>query len=155
LIVDIRIHDALWSTAADERRREWRLLIADFIDHRPEDAASEARLRISTGEPHGTVLLLETLDGAEGERIILPADRLAPLFGAYLDVCRRMAMLEEGSHSSRLEALDMGKRVTHDRAASTILELAKSIIPDHATGRRLFSLLMSLEVDTTRLHIKH
>ena len=63
-----------------------------------------------------------------------------------------MTMLDEGSHSARLEALDMGKKVTHDRAARSIFERCGAIVPDHAAARRLFSLLTSLKFDTTKLH---
>jgi len=64
-----------------------------------------------------------------------------------------MLMLDEGSHSARLEALDMGKRVMHDRAAQSLLALCGTLLPDHDTARRLFSLLTSLKFDTTRMHL--
>jgi uncharacterized protein (UPF0262 family) len=151
VLVEIRIDDSVWNSAADERRREWRLLMAELIEHHPPDGAQEVRLSIATaiGE---TVLSFERLDGTLASRVSLPDDLLAPHFRAYLDVCRNMTMLDEGSHSARLEALDMGKKVTHDRAARSILDRCGPIVPDHDTARRLFSLLTSLKFDTTQLH---
>ncbi len=151
MLVDIRIDEAVWTSAPDERRREWRVLIAELIEHHPPDGPHDVRLSIVSGTGE-TVLSLERLDGTLFTSVTVPDDALAPHFRAYLDVCRQMTMLDEGSHSARLEALDMGKKVTHDRAARSILERCGSIVPDHATARRLFSLLTSLKFDMTRLH---
>jgi uncharacterized protein (UPF0262 family) len=151
-LVEIRIHDGFWDAADEERRREWALLIAELIQHHPSDTEPSTRLRIVPGGAEGTLLFLEELDGTLAAQAHLPADALAPHFRAYLDVCKQMLMLDEGVHSARLEALDMGKRVMHDRAATSLLGLCGSVIPDHATARRLFSLLTSLEFDTMRPH---
>jgi uncharacterized protein (UPF0262 family) len=150
VLVEIRIDDAIWNAAGEDRRHEWRLLIAELIDHHPRDGG-DARLSIGTGPADEVILIREGADGAAATRVVLPAEVLAPHFRAYLDVCRQMQTLEEGTHSSRLEALDMGKRVTHDRAAKSILALCGAITPNHETARRLFSLLTSLHFDTTRL----
>jgi uncharacterized protein (UPF0262 family) len=151
VLVEIRIDDADWNAASDERRREWSLLIAELIEHHPTDGSGDLRLRIVSGGAE-TILSLEQLDGTLASRVALSDDVLAPHFRAYLEVCKQMTMLDEGSHSARLEALDMGKKVTHDRAARSILERCGSIVPDHPTARRLFSLLTSLKFDTTQLH---
>jgi uncharacterized protein (UPF0262 family) len=151
VLVEIRIDDSIWNGADDERRREWRLLIAELIEHHPTDGAHELRLSIGWGTEE-TILSLERLDGTVASQVALPDDVLAPHFRAYLEVCRQMQMLDEGSHSARLEALDMGKKVTHDRAARSILDRCGAIVPDHDTARRLFSLLTSLKFDTGCLH---
>ena len=52
---------------------------------------------------------------------------------------------------ARLEALDMAKKVTHDKAGRMIRRLAPDLGLDLETARRLFSLLFSLRVDTTKL----
>ena len=151
MLVEIRIDDTDWNAASDERRREWRVLIAELIEHQPPDGAGDLRLSIASGSAE-TILSLERLDGTLASRAALPDDALAPHFRAYLEVCKQMTMLDEGSHSARLEALDMGKKVTHDRAARSIHERCPAIVSDHPTARRLFSLLTSLKFDTTRLH---
>ena len=151
MLVEVRIDDSVWNAAADERRREWRVLIAELIEHHPADGAEKLRLSIATGGEE-TILALEQLDGTPASRVAVPDAVLAPHFRAYLEVCKQMTMLDEGSHSARLEALDMGKKVTHDQAARSLLERCASVVPDHPTARRLFSLLTSLKFDTTRLH---
>jgi uncharacterized protein (UPF0262 family) len=152
VLVEVRIDDSVWKGADDERRREWRLLIDELIEHHPSDGAHQVRLSILWGTDE-TILSLERVDGTSASQVALPDDLLGPHFRAYLEVCRQMQMLDEGSHSARLEALDMGKKVTHDRAARSILDRCGAIVPDHATARRLFSLLTSLKFDTSRLHL--
>jgi uncharacterized protein (UPF0262 family) len=155
LLVEIRIDETLWNASGDARRQEWRLLISEMIEHCPADAIPGVRLHIVPRGADGTILVMEPLDGTGATHVIVPADVLAPHFRAYLDVCHQMTMLSEGSHSARLEALDMAKRVMHDRAAQSLAAICGALIPDHGTARRLFSLLTSLEFDTTRLHGGH
>src|SRR5258707_8223206 len=152
VLVDVRIDESLWDRTDEGRRREWRLLITELIEHQPDVGPDRAFLRIGPAAAGGTLLVLEPADGTPPTEVLLPSEALAPHFRAYLDVCRQMQMLDEGSHSARLEALHMGKRVMHDRAATSLLERCRAIIPDHATARRLFSLLTSLEFDFHPVH---
>jgi uncharacterized protein (UPF0262 family) len=50
-----------------------------------------------------------------------------------------------------MEALDMAKKVTHDRAGRVLKRELRDFGFDLETSRRLFTLLLSLRVDTTRL----
>ena len=50
-----------------------------------------------------------------------------------------------------MEALDMAKKVTHDRAGRVLKRELRQFGLDFETARRLFTLLLSLRVDTTRL----
>ncbi|MBW2223750.1 MAG: UPF0262 family protein [Deltaproteobacteria bacterium] len=50
-----------------------------------------------------------------------------------------------------MEALDMAKKVTHDRAGRVLKRELRDVGFDLETSRRLFTLLLSLRVDTTRL----
>jgi uncharacterized protein (UPF0262 family) len=151
LLDDIRIHGPVWDAAPSERRREWRQLIREMLEQHPRGGGPSHRLVITTGGSEGTVLDLETLDGERASRAVVPSDALAPHFREYFDICHRMAMLEEGSHSARLEALDMGKKLAHDKAGEVLLGICAPIVPDHPTARCLFTLLISLHFDTSRL----
>ncbi len=156
MLTEIRIDEALWTAAGDERRREWRLLISELLEHCPADhvGGEKARLHLAPCA-EGTTVTLETPEGATSARVVLPSNAMGSHFRAYLDVCHQMMMLSEGSHSARLEALDMAKRVTHDRAAKSLMQLCGPILPDHGTARRFFSLLTSLLFDTSRMHRGH
>ena len=85
-----------------------------------ESDASEAVVSDLVERAEGNALYLEELIRAvvEGKGGALPETVLAMV-------------------QARLEALDMGKRVMHDRAATSLLERCGAIIPDHATARRL------------------
>ena len=45
----------------------------------------------------------------------------------------------------------MAKKVTHDKAGRALKRHLRDLRMDHPTARRLFTLLVSLRVDTTRL----
>lgn len=149
-LADIRIDESVWASATPERRREWRQALADLLAEHTvgESAPLNLLVRLSAG---GTLLDATTADGRPFARIDLPMAKLQPHFDEYVDICRNMTRLGEGSHSPRLEALDIAKRIAHDEAATTLSALCQPLKPDHATCRRLFTLLLTLHVDTTRL----
>jgi uncharacterized protein (UPF0262 family) len=155
VLVDIRIHEPIWSAATTERRREWLLLIAELLERHPPDEGEGLRLIITPLETKSTTLGFERIDGQATSEISLPSDVLHPHFREYCEICQRMWMIDEGSHSARVEALDMGKKVAHDRAARTLVHLCSPQFSDHATARCLFSLLVSLHFDTARMMRGH
>ena len=67
-----------------------------------------------------------------------------------MQIIGEMSKLSVGGNSPRLEALDIAKRITHDEAGEAIASAMRGL-PDHATARRLFTLLVTLYHDTTRL----
>ena len=80
---------------------------------------------------------------------------LAELVHEYVDVVRELARADVQGGLARLEALDMAKKVTHDKAGRLLQRRCVDLEIDHPTARRLFSLLFALRVDTTRLHGVH
>jgi hypothetical protein len=52
---------------------------------------------------------------------------------------------------NQIEALDMAKKVTHDRAGRLLKRELRDFGLDLETSRSLFTLLLSLRVDTTKL----
>jgi uncharacterized protein (UPF0262 family) len=153
-LADVRIDESVWEAASPERRREWRQALAELLEEHTvgEPAPLNVLVRLSST---GTLLDATTSDGQPYAQIDLPMSRLAPHFQEYFDICRDMGKLGEGTHSPRLEALDIAKRIAHDEAAETLLELCKPLKPDHSTCRRLFTLLITLHFDTTRLLLPH
>lgn len=148
---DIRIDETAWSSAAPNRRREWKQLIAELLERQPPDADEILRLMVSPAAAGVFRLQLETEDGYPLREVLLPLKAILPHIEEYADICRQLAGLGEGISSARLEALDMGKRVVHDRAARVLREHCGVLLPDEATARGFFSLLISLHVDTTKL----
>ena len=85
----------------------------------------------------------------------IPPEAMRAHVAEYLGICRQIMALEQASSSPRLEALDMAKKLAHDDAARALAGLLAGVAPDHPTSRRLFTLLLTLHVDTTRLHVVH
>ena len=83
--------------------------------------------------------------------VTLPHDILAPHIQEYVDIVRQLAKTDSTGGLARLEALDMAKKVCHDRAGRTILRRCRALGLDHPTARRFYTLLVTLRVDTTRL----
>jgi hypothetical protein len=146
--MNIRIHEEVWASGSDLQRTEWRTLLVDLIDEGtlfPGEALL-ADSEVSLGPSHVSVVSLRVTR-------TLWSPELEGHAREYLRVIRQL--MEESPHSSRFEALDMGKKVVHDQAARTLRELAPDVCDTHETYRRLFSLLVALRNDTTKLPTAH
>jgi len=145
-LTGLRIDEATWSAGSSVRKSEWRAAIAEVVQEgrfeAPTDGEHEALLTIA-----GNRARLE----CAGEVIELPIFELKPLMDEYMQICEEMSKLGVGANSPRLEALDIAKRITHDEAGETLRASMRSLRPDHGTARRLFTLLVTLYHDTTRL----
>ena len=80
---------------------------------------------------------------------------LRPLMGEYMDTIQQMARMPHGQNSPQLEALDIAKRITHDEAGELVAGLLPSLKPSHGTARRIFTLLVTVFHDTTRIAVSH
>lgn len=148
---EIRIDDVLWESANQARRREWRTLLADVpvAELWPDRACRTVVIRCDEAS-FGFALYLK--DGS-AERLELPRAEIEAVLSEYLGVIARLE--DDGLNAARAEALDMAKRVVHDDAARKI----GAAIPHLGAGlrpcRKLFSLMVSLAADTTKLSAAH
>ena len=146
ILTGLRIDEATWSAGSAVRRHEWRAAIAEVVQEgrfeAASDAACDALLTIAGNRAR--------LDCA-GDVIELPIRDLKPLMDEYMQICAEMSKLGVGSNSPRLEALDIAKRITHDEAGELLTNAMRAWRPDHGTARRLFTLLVTLYHDTTKL----
>jgi hypothetical protein len=153
---EIRIDAKTWEGASEARRAEWRGCIAALLDpgrnvirpdgHRLEVTVTE---QASLLDLHGAGAPGEGLPPLQSVR--LPRDALKSLIHEYVDIVRQIAREEGPGGLARLEALDMAKKVIHDKAARVVRRHCRGLGIDHDTSRRLFTLLLALRVDTTRL----
>ncbi len=154
-IADIRIHDPLWDDASELRRAEWRTLIVDLLD---EAALFEGRpatvlhLEPSFTNVEAGGIMLRT-DDPEAHPVEVWDAALARHFDEYLGTIRQL--MDENLHPMRREAIDMAKKVVHDHAARRLAERLPELSSSHEAHRRLFSLLVSLRTDTTKLPTSH
>jgi len=153
-LADLRIDEATWSSGSADRRHEWRLAIQEVLTEGTFVADDGL-----DGPFHGLVKLepgrvrFELADG--GGRALgaseIPKALIEPLVQEYMQTIVEMTKLGVGSNSPRLEALDIAKRITHDEAGEVIESHLRGLRPDHPTARRIFTLLVTLFHDTTKL----
>jgi uncharacterized protein (UPF0262 family) len=88
-----------------------------------------------------------SLGNAAGETIVLPLTPFRRIVKDYFLVCESyyQAIRERGF--AQVEAIDAGRRALHDEGAELLIErLAGKVAIDHATARRLFTLLCVLHL---------
>lgn len=145
----VELPEGLLASGSDARRAEWRLASQELLeDHVAADALDGATLAIDLPERE-----IRLRAGPLDQTIARAA--VAKHVSEYVAICLRMADLDEGIASPQLEALDMGKKLAHDDAAKTLRLLLPDFGLDHASARRLFTLLFTLLVDTTNLRTWH
>lgn len=148
-VEQILIDEVTWSAGSPERKHEWRLAINEVLEEGSFAAELPAPARLDVSLQPGRVRVEVMVDGQRLDMHELRERELKPLIEEYLHTCTEMTKL--GSNSPRLEALDIAKRLTHDEAGELMVTALPSLKPDHATGRRLFTLLLTLLHDTTKL----
>jgi len=149
-ITQVLIADRLWSGASSARHKEWRTLISDLLSGEPPFPASAATTLIVDCDDEAVTFLFEgdsDSDDEDGERTV-PREEIAALLKEYLIVIDQLG--DEGLHPMRAEALDMAKRVVHDDGGRTLVMLMPDLSPSVDTCRRVFSVVVSLAVDTTK-----
>ncbi len=147
----IEIDPRTWAGGTEARRLEWDAAIREMLLPGETVIRDDARvLEVTVGE-QGTRLEARDGAGAPVAAVEIPHDALAELVTEYVDIVRQIAKADAHGGIARLEALDMAKKATHDRAGRVLVRLCRPLKIDHATARRLFTLLLGLKVDTTRL----
>jgi uncharacterized protein (UPF0262 family) len=145
-LIELRLDEATWSAGSVARKSEWRVAIAEVVQEGRFEAEAEAahQALLTIAGDHANLQW-------SGAKVDLPIRDLKPLMQEYMQICGEMSKLGVGANSPRLEALDIAKRITHDEAAETIRAAMRGLRPDHPTARRLFTLLVTIFHDTTKL----
>ncbi len=149
---DVVIDERTWEAAPPARRTEWLTAIDELREPGHLAMRPDAeRLRVTVTE-QAMALDLEGEGGRLLEHVAIPHDVLADHITEYVDIVRQLAKDDPlAGGIARYEALDMAKKVAHDDAAKTVRRAAKAFGMDLGTARRLFTLLFTVRVDTTRL----
>jgi uncharacterized protein (UPF0262 family) len=153
--LDLRLDDPTWDAGTPARRAEWKLCIDEVLSEGQFGAdATSGQRGLLTMLPTAVELTL-TRDGNEPVVHRIPVQSLRPLMTEYMSTIQQMARLPHGQNSPQLEALDIAKRITHDEAGELVASMLPSLRPSHATARRIFTLLVTIFHDTTRLAVAH
>lgn len=95
----------------------------------------DGRLMIDTAGADGTAL----------PALILSLSPYRRLIRDYMTMIESYETARSQSHPTRLETIDMARRGLHDEGARLLIErLTGKITLDHATARRLFTLICTL-----------
>ncbi|RYZ57126.1 MAG: hypothetical protein EOP08_17575 [Proteobacteria bacterium] len=154
-IAEFRFDETTWKGARDMQRAEWKLLLEELIDDGDFDEALAGRYLLATAT--AGAVLFEALDeeGVVVQAVRLELSALAEPIREYASIIRRLHVSEESYNTASFRALDMAKKVVHDRAADILSRAIGTISTEPATLRRIFSIVFSLRVDTSKLPWAH
>jgi len=126
---------------------EWDAIIRELLSKAESRVEDVATLHLSVTEQQ-FVLDFRRDDESGLVSISIPHELLSEYITEYIDIVRQIA---NADGINRMEALDMAKKVTHDRAGRVLKRELRDVGFDLEMSRHLFTLLLSLRVDTTRL----
>jgi uncharacterized protein (UPF0262 family) len=150
-IADLRLDEATWASGTDLRRAEWRVVRDELLEDGVFAAPLGGLFLLAT--PSTEAVTLEALDqeGFVRHLVTLPRTLLAESVREYVAIIRRLDENADHRDATWVEAVDMAKKVVHDRAAAVIAKAAPELSTDLPTLRRVFTFVFSLLVDTTRM----
>ena len=159
VLTELRLDEPTWSSGTPGRQAEWHLCIDEILSEGvfADGPGVEVTLRqrgLLTMLPTAVELTLKA-PNREPAVSRIPVQLLRPLMNEYMETIRQMARLPHGTNSPQLEALDIAKRITHDEAGDLVKSLLPSLRPSHGTARRIFTLLVTVFFDTTRIATAH
>lgn len=133
-----------------EVERERAGAIADLVHANhfaPQSGlAGPFRVHLATEEGRLAMELASVANGAS-ETIVLPLRQFARIIKDYFLVCESYSKALRSGNLGQVEAIDMGRRGLHDEGARLLIDsLAGKIAIDHATARRLFTLICVLHL---------
>jgi uncharacterized protein (UPF0262 family) len=124
--------------------------IADLLEDNAFTPASGQRgpfnLHLAIEENRLIFVICSTFDGSN-EVIVLPLAPLRRIVKDYFIVCESYYEAVRSGRLGQVEAIDMGRRGLHNEGSTLLMErLADKVAIDHATARRLFTLICVLHL---------
>ena len=143
----VLIDERTLQRGSEAQQVEWEAIVREFLSRAKSNVEEAASLHVGVTE-QGFEMSFQT-DQAQGlGTIAIPHQLLSEHITEYIDIVRQIA---DADGLNQMEALDMAKKVTHDRAGRVLKRELRDFGFDLETSRRLFTLLLSLRVDTTRI----
>jgi uncharacterized protein (UPF0262 family) len=132
-----------------EIESERNVAIADLLHENSftpaSDQAGPFALHLAIAENR----LLININGADGSNatIQLGLDAFRRIVKDYFTVCESYYDAVRRQNLAQVEAIDAGRRALHNEGSALLIErLAGKVAVDHATGRRLFTLICVLHL---------
>ncbi len=154
-LIAVELDEASILRRSADIERERQVALYDLIEgdnrFRPEKASGKGapgpyRLRLST--PEGRLAFdIADAGGAPLETVILGMGTFQRAMREYFAICESYYQAVERGGAAQVETVDMARRGLHDDAAERLRDrLAGKIDVDHATARRLFTLICVLHI---------
>lgn len=153
-IIDVTLDERtiLWRSADIEQER--RIAIFDLIEENsfapqrayPDGYAGPYRVALSV--PEGRLQIdIKRADDSALETLILGMAAFRRAIRDYFAICDSYFQAIRSATPAQIETIDMARRGIHDDAARLLMErLEGKIAVDHATARRLFTLICVLHI---------
>ena len=141
------LDERLAERGSDAQRADWDTTIRELVANGSCKLDDPASLHVRLAERGFELQLVTPTNGSLGT-VMVEHEQLSTHIDEYLDIVHQMSSADS---LNQMEALDMAKKVTHDRAGRVLKRALRDYGFDLETSRRLFTLLLSLKVDTTRL----
>lgn len=124
--------------------------IADLLEDNWFSPASGQRgpfnIHLAIEENRLNLSIRSTSDDSN-EAIVLPLAPFRRIVKDYFIVCESYYEAVRGGRLGQVEAIDMGRRGLHNEGSTLLMErLADKVAIDHATARRLFTLICVLHL---------
>ncbi|HLY44988.1 MAG TPA: UPF0262 family protein [Stellaceae bacterium] len=133
-----------------EIERERAAAIADLVEANQFAPASglSGPFKVRLAAAEGRLMMeIASLAGGGSETIVLPLRQFGRIIKDYFLVCESYSKALRGANLGQVEAIDMGRRGLHDEGAALLIDsLAGKVAFDHATARRLFTLVCVLHL---------
>jgi len=143
----VLIDERTLQRGSEAQQVEWEAIVRELLSNPKTQIEELASLHLSVTEQQ-FVLDFQSEEGQVLRTVAIPHELLSEHIREYIDIVRQIA---EADGLNQMEALDMAKKVTHDRAGRVLKRELRDVGFDLETSRRLFTLLLSLRVDTTRI----
>ena len=143
----VTIDERTLQRGSEAQQIEWDANIRELLSNAGSSVEGLATVHVSLTEQR---FVLDFRD--DGEHLLgsiaIPHELLSEHITEYIDIVRQIA---DADGVNQMEALDMAKKVTHDRGGRVLKRELRDFGFNLEMSRRLFTLLLSLRVDTTRL----
>jgi uncharacterized protein (UPF0262 family) len=149
-IVDFKLDEATVVRRSPEVEHERKIAIFDLLEDNSFRPVGEFtgpyHLRLAIVEGRLAFDIRNTTDEPL-KSVILALSPFRRIVNEYFEVCDSYYSAIKASTPSKIEAIDMGRRGLHNDGSDLLRErLAEKIELDHATARRLFTLICVLHV---------
>jgi uncharacterized protein (UPF0262 family) len=149
-IIDISLDEETIVRRNADIEHERKIAIFDLLEENyfnpTGDAAGPFSLRLSIIEGR-LAFDIRDVDGQALKTVILALSPFRRLIKEYFEVCDSYFTAIKSASPSQIEAIDMGRRGLHNDGSDLLRQrLAEKIELDHATARRLFTLICVLHI---------